>query len=79
MRIADGCWQRNSGNSDENSTEDVFIGDAWFGSAPAEIPLKKKFPDEKSCGKIKSCVTYFMFTCLLIRLLLILNQDQLHR
>ena len=58
MIIANECWQRNNddGDEDEDATDDIFIGDSWFGSVPTAIALKKKLPEEKSVGKICCCL-----------------------
>lgn len=56
MRTANEYWQRNNDDGDEDATDDIFIGDSWFGSVPTAIALKKKLPDGKSIGKIVCCL-----------------------
>ena len=51
MRIANACYQRTNNDGNENATNDIFIGDSWFGSVPTAISLQMKLPGGKSIGK----------------------------
>ena len=51
MRIANECYQRRNKNGSDTATDDIFIGDSWFGSVPSAIALQKKLPDGKRIGE----------------------------